>query len=162
MSKWSDMNEAQRNHLVGSLMEAKMLSQCYLTVDGKRVLITPYSEDERNKVEMTLNVLRASDEMWAQFKASNSEATDDWRAKLEIDVERCHLNYAGTPGGAWMVVEWLQLEYDAVVRIEWHHFGADVEMYSKGQRVAHRTGTDFARTVCEMLLVLKAPEALIG
>lgn len=144
MSTWSDMNAAQRNHLVGSLIGAKMFSQCYLAVDGKRVKVTPYAEDQRGQLDILLSVLRSSDETWAEFKASDSAATDEWRAKLEIDVERWHA------------------ECDAVVKIERHHFGVDMEMYSQGKRVANRTGTDFARTVCELLLSLKAPEALIG
>ena len=162
MSTWSDMNAARRNHLVGSLIGAKMFSQCYLAVDGKRVKVTPYTEDQRGQVDILLNVLRSSDETWAEFKASDSAATDEWRAKLEIDVERWHARYSDTPGGAWMVVEWLHAECDAVVKIERHRFGVDMEMYSQGKRVANRTGTDFARTVCELLLSLKAPEALIG
>lgn len=162
MSTWSDMNAAQRNHMVGDLIGGKMSSQCYLAVDGKRVLITPYSEEDRAKVELTLNVLRSSDETWAEFKAGNSAATDDWRAKLVVDVERWHWRYSDTPGGAWAVVEWLHSECDAIVRIERHHFGVDIAIHPKGQPVIRRTGTDFPRTVCELLVAHKAPEALIG
>ena len=158
MSTWSEMNAAQRNHLVGSLIGAKMFSQCYLAVDGKRVKVTPYTEDQRGQVDILLNVLRSSDETWAEFKASDSAATDEWRAKLEIDVERWHARYSDTPAGAWMVVEWLRTQEGAVEIDVGKRSGESPYSVWCGENVA--SAKSFPEAVCVLLLKLKAPEAL--
>ena len=152
MSTWSDMNASQRNHLVGSLIGAKMLSQCYLAVDGKRVLVTPYAEEKRDKVELTLNVLRASDEMWAEFKAANPAATDEWRTKLDIDVERWHARYSDTPSGAWRVVEWLVCQggFDSV-GIEHSVLGTCVSLDVKGGGHTQTIAQTMPEAVCAAL-----------
>ncbi len=160
MSTWSDMNLNQRNTLVASLMNAELMSRCYVAVGGKRIRMTPYGEKERMMVVGIIAVLKADDEAWAEFKAQEEGTLDEWRDKLEVDVEKWPMNYAGTPGGAWFVVEWLIGEgFDVTV------FGGPDVAGFEAEAIGHKQGMTvtaptMAEAVCQLLLKLKAPEAL--
>lgn len=158
MSTWSDMNAVQRNHLIGELIGAKQASQCYLAVDGQRVLVTPYAEAEIGKVDALLVALRASDDMWENFLRANSHAAPDWREKLTVDVERWHIAYSNTPGGAWFVVEWLREQgFEVTIDV----FGKNAESpYSAWAGDVCAGAKTMPDAVCELLLNIKAPEVL--
>ncbi len=162
MSTWSDMSAAQRNHWLGELIGAAPQSQCYLAVDGKPVLATPYAEKDRMRVDAALALLKNSDEAWAEFRAANSQSADEWRAKLEVHIERWHLRYSDTPAGAWDLVNWLIEEYAAgVVTVQVQVEGVVVS-FGKGSKPALVTAgaTTLPEAVCDCVLQLKAPEML--
>ncbi len=162
MSLWSDMNVAQRNHFVGELMKAEPLSQCYLAVDGRRVLATPYAEDQRGKVDAMLIAIRASDDLWADFLRQRSDATPEWREKLTVDIERWHIRYSDTPGGAWEVVTYLQQQRCGVsIELEPDvHLSVTLTGYTADGGVVFVSAPSFEDGICQLLLKIKAPEAL--
>jgi hypothetical protein len=154
------MKPRQRNWFIGELIKAEVLSQCFLAVGGKQVLMTPYTEKDRGKVDAIVVALRASDDLWAELKTNNPQVRDKCRTQLEVKVERWHLNYSNTPGGGWAVVEWLvaqgygvMLEADAeAVHVHAAEAGA--------MEQTHAHSKTMAEAACRLLLALKAPEAL--
>lgn len=166
MSTWSDMNTMQRNTLIGGLIGAEPVSQCFLAVDGKRVLITPYAEKDRGKVDAMLVALRASDELWQELKANNPQAKDEWRTQIEVEVERWHLGYSNTAGGAWMVVEWLvaqgyEFTLAAAQPSALRPHAVTVRLFELPGQYHSGAGATLEEAVCEVLLKFKAPEALV-
>lgn len=166
MSTWNDMNAEQRSHTVGELMGVEKLSQCFLAVGGQRVLATPHAGRERGRVEAMLLALRASDDLWAEFRAGHSEATDDWRTQLEVEVVEWHLRYADTPGGGWEVLEYLRREgweisvNGAPDAVHWF-VSAGRGRVSQGGAECHRTDAEhMAEAACRLLVTIKAPELL--
>lgn len=161
MSTWSDMNAAQRNHWLGELIGATPQSQCFLAVDGKPVLATPYAEKDRMKVDAALAVLKGSDASWAEFRAANTQSEDAWREKLEVHIARWHLRYSDTPGGAWELVEWLRREWsDLVLVIKARPAGIYVWVAEGAELGVDAEAPTFEGAVCECVLLLKAPEML--
>ena len=168
MSTWSDMNAAQRNHWLGELIGATPQSQCFLAVDGKRVLATPYAEKDRMKVDAALAVLKGSDASWAEFRAANSQSEEAWREKLQVHIERWHLRYSDTPGGAWELVDWLKRTLrDGAVEIQVGPSVTYVRVAEAYPGSRKRNGNElgvaagsatFEAALCDCILQLKAPE----
>lgn len=159
MSTWSDMNPAQRNHWLGELIGAPPQSQCFLAVDGKPVLATPYAEKDRMKVDAALAVLKGSDASWAEFRAANTQSEEAWREKLEVHIERWHLRYSDTPGGAWELVEWLrQTLPNVVVAIQARKDSTFVGVAQGLHPGVVAEAATLEAALCDCILQLKAPE----
>jgi hypothetical protein len=164
MSTWSGMNAAQRNHFVGELIGAKPLSQCYLAAGGVRVLVSPYTEEQRGKLDAMIVALKASDDVWAEMRKANSHITDEMRDGLEVDVERWHIRYSDTPGGAWEVVEWLRGQgYVVQLRARPNiapAFRVSLRPACQTSEQLYAVGASMPEAVCRALFQLKAPEVM--
>ncbi len=153
---WAAMNPEQRNHLIGEMIKAKPLTQCFFAVDGRRVGITPYEEEKRADAEALLKHFTSNDDHWADFKKKISGAEDSWRGKITVDVERHHLRYYDTPGGAWCVVEWL-IEQGFNVTLDCD----DTAITAAAAPIADlgapykSTGATLGDAVCDLVLRLK-------
>ena len=113
---WSELSPEQKNNLVGETLRMKPLTQCWFGYEGKKLLRTPWTEEQRKEPEALARMSQTDDELWASWLVAQPSLQPEMRGKVTVEIDRWHLRYSDTPGGGWMVIEWLHGK--GTVRIE--------------------------------------------
>ena len=97
----------ERNQLIGDTLGLEPLTQCWLGVDGKKLLRTRWDEKQQSEAEAMARMINDNDTLWNESLADFPSLKPEMRGKLVVIVDRWHIRYSDTPGGGWEVVEWL-------------------------------------------------------
>lgn len=141
-AEWQDMSAWQRNWLIGSLMKAEPMRAFYLRWQGKD--FAQLRTKDAADAERWLRIAKGGELQW---KTLVDEVPWTAREEVTIHVDEWHVRYSDTPGGGWIVIEWLRLR------------GA-VNVASIGEqwRIAHErcevavTAPTMAEAACRMAL----------
>lgn len=108
LSGWPSLAATERNHLVGETLQMKPLTQCWIGHAGRQLLQTAWDESKKGEAEAMCRMMQDHDRLWENSLADYPRLTDEMRGKLTVIVDRWHLRYSDTPGGGWVIVEWLR------------------------------------------------------
>ena len=106
MKPWTKLTTTERNDLIGESLGFKPATQCWISYQGKGVLITASTEETRAKAEELLQYMQRPENQ-AFCLAKYPSLRPEMFGKMEVTVERWHIRYCDTPGGGWCVIEWL-------------------------------------------------------
>jgi hypothetical protein len=106
---WADLSTAKRNNLIGKLINGNVILRPYMARDGKYLWYCPITADEAVERGKWLAEQQATEKSWDRFLEDfDKRIMPEDRGKITIQIEEQHLRYSDTPGGGWMVIEWLR------------------------------------------------------
>ncbi len=102
-TNWPTLTAVQRNALVGETMKAEPLYAYYVRWIGKN--LAQLRVKEESEAQSWLRIAKFSKENWKRLM---DEVPWSLREEVSVHVESWHIRYSDTPGGGWIVIEWLR------------------------------------------------------
>lgn len=106
---WADLGVTARNTLIGNLIGGNVIRRPYMARDGKFLWYCPITAEEAVERSKWLAEQQATEQTWKRFRKDfDDRITAEDRGRITIEIQEHHLRYSDTPGGGWMVIEWLR------------------------------------------------------
>ena len=115
-TQWNEGTSETRNLMIAQLIGEPLLNQCYISFQGKKVLLTPCTEEQKEGLQEALDWYQSSAKNWREFiKSKGPEITPEMRGKMYVEVVRWAMRHSDTPGGGWVVIEALAKRFPVSV-----------------------------------------------
>lgn len=101
------LKPSDKNRVIGELISGTVLYNYFLQA-GDAFLWSIFQPDDVAAFERNIKRMQASNADWAAWKKDNFRLDDSMRGKITLGKSGYHIRYSETPGGGWMVVEFLR------------------------------------------------------